>query len=360
MEGLQSFNFNVSSLKGKYQVRFDSFSETIYDLMGESDFVICDEFFKKEAEKVAGSRVIFLKSNEHAKDFSNIEPIISTLIENSFDRKSKIIAIGGGVIQDVCGFISSILYRGVDWVFFPTTLLSQGDSCIGGKTSINFKGSKNQIGNFYPPSKIIIDTHFLESLPEEEIRSGMGEMSHYFLIELSESYEFFCKNFNDPKKLNEIIYRCLQIKKDVIERDEFDKGERIVFNYGHSFGHALESLTNYNTPHGIAVANGIDIANYISYKTGRIKKTEFYKHRFLVSNFWEHSDVDVFLKKIEEDPSEYVDQLRKDKKSVDGKIGLILPCGLEKKLCLIDADEDFFKLLQQYPKTREQWLKLRK
>jgi len=360
MEDLQSFNFNVSSLKGKYEVCFESFSDSIHNLIDEKDFIICDSLFFEQSKKVAGSRVISIESNEHAKDFGSIEPIIWELIDGSFDRKSKIIAIGGGVVQDICGFISSILFRGVEWVFFPTTLLSQGDSCIGSKTSINFKGLKNQIGNFYPPSKIIIDTSFLKSLPKEEIKSGMGEMSHYFLIELGESYDFFCKNFNDSKKINEIIYRSLQIKKTIIEIDEFDENERVIFNYGHSFGHALESLSDYKIPHGIAVANGIDIANYISYKTGRIHKYEFYRHRFLISNFWDHFDVNVFFKKLEEDPSRYIDQLKKDKKSVDGKVGLILPCGLEKKLCLINADEDFYKLLQQYPNTRKQWLKSKK
>ena len=352
MEGLQSFNFHVSSLKGKYQVCFDSFSNTISELIEEGDFIICDEFFKKKAEKVVGSRVISIQSSEKAKDFENLSFIISELIDNSFSRNNKIIAIGGGVIQDICGFISSILFRGVEWIFYPTTLLSQGDSCIGSKTSINFKGYKNQIGNFYPPSKIIIDTDFLKSLPEEEIRSGMGEMAHYFLIELGDHYQFFKNNFNDKTKINEIIFRSLQIKKEMIEKDEFDTGERIIFNYGHSFGHAIESLTNYKVPHGIAVANGIDIANYISMSAGDIKEGDYEEMRELVSNFWNHPSLESLFIRMKISSEDFVDRLRKDKKSVNGKIGLILPKEKRKEYVLIEDNELIYYLLSSYFKKR--------
>ncbi len=165
---------------------------------------------------------------------------------------------------------SSILFRGVDWYFIPTTLISQGDSCIGGKTSINLKNVKNQLGTNYPPLKICIDTNFLKTLPQEQIKSGLGEMLHYFIFSSENDFIFFKQNFEENNFKN-LIQRSLEIKKSVIEIDEKEKGLRILFNYGHTFGHALESLDKSNDVirHGEAV--GIGLLSEIYYYDGKNK-----------------------------------------------------------------------------------------
>jgi len=230
--------------------------------------------------------------------------------------------IGGGIIQDVTSFISSILFRGIEWIFIPTSLLAMGDSCIGSKTSINFKSLKNQLGGFYPPSNIYIDTSFLKSLPVEDIKSGLGEMCHYFIISSRDDFDFFKKNsfssIADFKLMKEIIYKSLNIKKKYIELDEFDKNERQVFNYGHTFGHAIEGLKNYSIPHGIAVTFGMDIANFISFKYNLLDEKTFIEIREFLKQFWKG----YTIKNIHRD--KYMFALSKDKKNKGNQLGLIL------------------------------------
>ena len=148
--------------------------------------------------------------------------------------------------------------------------MAQGDSCIGSKTSINFGEYKNQIGGFYPPNKIYIDLNFLDTLSSGDLQSGLGEMSHYFVVAGEKDFTDYKNHYDmaltNKKVLEKIISNSLKIKKNYIEIDEFDQNKRQIFNYGHSFGHAIESLTNYAVPHGIAVSFGMDIANYISVK----------------------------------------------------------------------------------------------
>ena len=187
----------------------------------DGDIVIIDDNLDLEFDNS-----IRIKSNEKVKEYSYIFNIINSIIDKGFKRNFRLIAIGGGVIQDTTGFIASMLFRGVEWVFYPTTLLSQGDSCIGSKTSINVGDIKNLVGGFYPPSKVIIDTNLITTLPQDQIMSGIGEMCHYFLIDGRESMEYFSKNYLNPNGLKELIYKSLMIKKKMIEIDEFDQKEK--------------------------------------------------------------------------------------------------------------------------------------
>lgn len=257
------------------------------------------------------------------------------------------IAIGGGITQDVTAFISSIMYRGVNWLFFPTTLLAQGDSCIGSKTSINFDEFKNQVGGFYPPNKIFIYPAFIDTLSDAELRSGIGEMLHYFIVEGKQDFDMFKElyqqAFTDKKTLSKIISRSLEIKKSYIEIDEFDKKERQVFNYGHSFGHAIESVTNYRIPHGIAVCYGMDMANFVSVKMGLIPQRVRYEIRRVVETIWQGFDIDdINLETFKK-------ALSKDKKNIGKKLGLILNKGYGNIFKnIMEADEKFNSWLEEY------------
>jgi len=270
-------------------------------------------------------RFLVIEANEPNKSLSKCTEIIELLVVKKFRRNQQLLAIGGGVVQDVTSFVASILYRGVAWSFFPTTLLAQGDSCIGSKTSINLGDKKNLIGNFYPPSHIYIDAGFLKTLSAEDVKSGFGEMLHFFFYANSPFADKLIKNYHrllaDRGLLVEFIKESLAIKKSVIEIDEFDKGERNKFNYGHTFGHALETVTNYGIKHGQAVTVGMDLANYLSAKLGLLDPAVYACiHNKLIVNF---PDYDLSRCNM----VSYMEALTKDKKNLGGNLGCILSEG---------------------------------
>ena len=176
---------------------------------------------------------------------------------------------------------------------YPTTLLAQADSCIGSKSSINSSNIKNILGNIYPPNRIILDVDLLDSLEEEDIRSGIGEMIKVHAINSPQSFDDLSQDYimilEKKKRMEEYINRSLLIKKEIIQKDEFDEGLRNVMNYGHSFGHAIETATNYSIPHGLAETIGMDMANFVSAELGITTKFHFKRmHPLLdknISNF---------------------------------------------------------------------------
>lgn len=347
------YNFKVKSIIHEYGVQFiDVLQKTLEEEICEGDFIIIDNKVKslyyETLEKILNTYShIVIDANETQKSYQGIIPIIQHLIENGFRKNHRLVSIGGGITQDVTAFISSIMYRGVNWIFFPTTLLAQGDSCIGSKTSINFGNFKNQIGGFYPPNNIFIYPEFIDTLPEAELRSGIGEMLHYFIVSGKDDFNMFKENYQnaytDKEVLAKIISRSLEIKKSYIEIDEFDQNERQVFNYGHSFGHAIESLTEYKIPHGIAVSYGMDMSNFISVKMGLIPQEVRDEIREVTRNIWTGFNIDdISLDNFKK-------ALGKDKKNVGNKLGLILNKGYGNIFKnIMYADEVFDGWLEEY------------
>jgi len=351
------YNFTVKSIIHDYSVQFiDDTQKVLLSELKEGDVIIIDnkikELYKDVLEPIFKLyRHIGIDAHESVKSYQGVEPLIEDLIENGFRKNHRLVAIGGGITQDATAFIASILYRGVKWLFFPTSLLAQGDSCIGSKTSINFKKFKNQIGGFYPPNQIFINLDFLNTLSTWDLKSGMGEMCHYFIVSSQEDFERYKNEYpaalTDKKVLAGIINRSLEIKKGYIERDEFDQNERLVFNYGHSFGHAIESLTNYRIPHGIAVSYGMDMANFVSVKLGYITESTRLYIRELLSQIWEGTDItDIELQK-------FTVALSKDKKNVGKTLGLILNKGCGKIFRdMRPMDDEFIGWLKEYFDTQ--------
>jgi len=332
-----------------FVVDFKPVLEKVYQ---GNDFIIVDEkVYNLLQEKISNTKwndkLIKIKAHEETKSYLALADVIEQLIEGGFKKNNTLIAIGGGITQDVTAFTASILYRGVDWIFFPTTLLAQGDSCIGSKTSINFKKYKNQIGNFYSPREIFIDLNFLNTLDERDLTSGLGEMAHYFLVASEEDFRRFKNEYQTAREdfdvLMELLKRSLEIKKSYIEIDEFDKKERQVFNYGHSFGHAIESLTNYKIPHGVAVSIGMDISNFMSVKYGYLEEVKRNEMRELLEKVWRgYSIGDINLRDME-------NALRKDKKNKGHLLGLILSSGPGKTFKEFkELDEKFSGWLKEY------------
>ena len=356
MEATPIYNFIVKSIVHDYEVQFiNNFEQTLASELSEGDFLIIDNNinnqYQAELSTVLGQyNSICIDANEEQKSYEGIIPIIQTLINDGFRKNHRLVAIGGGITQDVTAFIASIIYRGVKWLYFPTTLLAQGDSCIGSKTSINFRDFKNQVGGFYPPNKIFIDPDFINTLSKKEMNSGMGEMLHYFVVSGQEDFSLFKslykKAFVDKEVLAQIIARSLEIKKGYIEKDEFDQNIRQVFNYGHSFGHAIESLTHYKIPHGIAVSFGMDMANYISVRMGLLDESVRIEIRQISQYFWQG----YFLDSI--DVPAFINALRKDKKNVGNQLGLILNKGygqIYKQLLIVD--DTFVSWIDSYFKN---------
>jgi 3-dehydroquinate synthase len=333
MEDIQQYNFIVKSNIHDYEVQFiDDVKTTLSRTMKEGDFIIIDNKVKLLyqdwlEESLINFNYIGIDASEQQKSYQQVEPIINELIKSGFRKNHRLIAIGGGITQDVTAFIASILYRGVQWLFLPTTLLAQADSCIGSKTSINFGQYKNQVGGFYPPYKIYIDPKFLDSLPFKELQSGLGEMGHYFVVSSESDFERYkrdySKSLTDKKVLGGLIARSLEIKKSYIEIDEYDKNERQVFNYGHSFAHAIESLTDYSVPHGIAVSIGMDMSNFVSMKKGYISQDIRQNSRELFEKIWVGYSEKVKVLDIDK----YLLALSKDKKNKGPLLGLILNKG---------------------------------
>jgi len=336
MEDIQQYNFIVKSNIHNYEVNFiDNVKKSLETELKEGDFIIIDNKVKSLypdwfEDILVNYNYIGIDAAESQKSYQEVEPVINALIERGFRKNHRLIAIGGGITQDVTAFIASILYRGVQWYFFPTTLLAQGDSCIGSKTSINFGKFKNQVGGFYPPNKIYVDPKFLNTLPFKELQSGLGEMAHYFVVAGEEDFERYKRDYAqalvDKNVLRGVIARSLEIKKSYIEIDEYDKNERQVFNYGHSFGHAIESLTNYGIPHGIAISVGMDMSNFVSMKKGYITSKLRQNSRELFEKIWDgYADQ---VKRLDIDS--YLVALSKDKKNKGPLLGLILNKGYGK------------------------------
>ena len=345
-------SFKIKSLYGNYKVNFiNSFKSSIKKNNNINAFYLIDQkiynlhkkFFKKNINK----NLILLKANENTKSIEESINIIKKLLIKNIQKDSEIIIIGGGVLQDVGAFASSLLFRGINYSFYPTTLLSQCDSCIGSKTSININNYKNLIGNFWSPKNIYIDTSFLKSLSNQEIKSGIGEMIHYFIYDNSFLFNKIIKNYNqvfhNRSLLKEYILGSLKIKKSVIEIDEFDLNERRKFNYGHTFGHALETLTNYKISHGQAVTIGMDLSNFISFHYGFIDAKDYYYNNNLLKLNMPKIKLNTY------DINLYIKALRKDKKNKNKKLGCIL-LNKNKKLQLtyISFNLKLFKNIQTY------------
>jgi 3-dehydroquinate synthase len=203
---------------------------------------------------------IVVECVENTKTLEGTHNIFDTLIEQKANIQTKLLVIGGGILQDLIGFCASTYCRGIEYNLIPTTLLSQADSCLGGKTSINVKGKKNILGTFYPPNNIYICTEFLKTLTSLDYCSGLGEVYKFHILENK------IDQFDIDGNIEDMIYKGLLFKGDILSRDEFDKGERKYLNFGHTFGHALETTSQNNLPHGIAVILGSMIASRIAHK----------------------------------------------------------------------------------------------
>lgn len=274
--------------------------------------------------KIPEERLCVLEATEENKVMGTALGICERITELPAKRNASLISVGGGIIQDITGFVANVIYRGIRWIFVPTTLLAACDSCIGGKTSLNYKKFKNLLGTFYPPDVIHIYTKMFQTLTEKDYKSGLGEVIKFNIMAGKHGLENIEGNIpgllkRDLDTIGVFVESSLSYKREFIEADEFDRGERVKLNFAHTFGHAIEVVTNYAIPHGTAVAIGMIMANHISQKRG-----------YLPPDIVKRSEA-VLLQVIDIEPallnrsfSEYMKAIRKDKKQESDSLTAVL------------------------------------
>ena len=293
--------------------------------------------------------VVTIEDGEEYKSLATVETILNQLFEYKLDRKSLLIALGGGVIGDMTGFTASLYQRGIGFIQVPTTLLSQVDASVGGKTGVNNKYGKNLIGAFYQPEAVYIDTDFLKTLPPREFSAGISEIIKMAVMFDKDYFEFLEQaDFANKESLEKVIERSVSLKAEVVNLDEKESGIRAVLNYGHTFGHVIENETNYKTYlHGEAVAMGMVMANALAVELGLLSLDETNRVRGLLIKH--NLPVDYII----EDVDRFYNKFFLDKKSANNKIKFILPNGLGGHTIRDDIDASLLKnVLTQFTQER--------
>ena len=286
---------------------------------------------------------IILPDGEAYKNTETLNKIYDVLLQNRCERNTTLIALGGGVIGDLTGYAAATYLRGVPFIQIPTTLLSQVDSSVGGKTGINHPLGKNMIGAFYQPQLVIADIDTLQTLPSREFSAGMAEVIKYGLIRDADFFDWLETNIKSLMKLDEqvlsyAIYRSCQNKAEVVARDEHEQGERALLNLGHTFGHAIENAMGYGVwLHGEAVAAGTMMAADLSQRTGWLTATEIIR----IQNIFKA--VNLPIKAPQLGVEKYLDLMGLDKKVENGKIRLILQQAIGKSVITSDYDVEKLK-----------------
>jgi 3-dehydroquinate synthase len=314
----------IASAQGDYQVTFyknlielNKVVEKNRDVYFLVDKAVW-EIYGKDLDCVDVKKLLILNGDENTKSLIGITQVIEWLNKNGATKSSILIGIGGGVIQDVTTFVSHVYYRGIKWEFIPTTLLSQSDSCIGAKCGINVLENKNQVGVLHSPSAVYIVEEFLKTLEKEEFESGFGEIFKLAVTGPNQFWEELKVHLSlhklDSSKVLTITAKSLLAKKAIIEIDEYERDLRRILNYGHSFGHSLETITKNRVSHGYAILFGMDLINYLGVLWGVTDRKFAEEFRELIQdNFPEFK-----LEKI--NVRDLVNGLKKDKKAVSGKM----------------------------------------
>ena len=277
-------------------------------------------------EKISSKElsVVTVPDGEQYKNMKTIEDILEHCFKEKLNRNSLLIAFGGGVIGDMTGFAASIYQRGIDFIQIPTTLLSQVDASVGGKTGVNNRFGKNLIGAFHQPIAVYIDPNFLTTLPKREFAAGVAEIIKMAVTFNKEFFQWLEENdLNCKDNIKTAIAKSVETKAWVVSQDEKEKGLRAALNYGHTFGHVIENETNYNTYlHGEAVGIGMVMANALACKIGYMGEDEALR----VKNLLEKYDIPTDYKI--KDVKDFYEHFFLDKKSLDNKIKFIIPKGL--------------------------------
>lgn len=313
-----------------YSVEFVDTLQKLHVLAGQKEtFFVFDAkvyvLYKDSFPQLPAEKLYLLDAVEQKKNMDTVLDICEKMTAMAAKRNTHLVSVGGGIVQDITGFVANSLYRGIKWTFYPSTLLAACDSCIGGKSSLNYKGFKNLLGSFYPPDEILIYPEFFRTLTARDYCSGLGEVVKFNVIAGKDGLakiekDIDCILEHDYEKLSEYVHSSLLFKKKFIEEDEFDRGVRILLNFAHTFGHALETVSDYAVPHGSAVAIGMMIANDISVQRGYLQ--ESYTER--IRNVCKKILTNIEVKSEWTDIDRLLAAIRKDKKQTSESINAVL------------------------------------
>ena len=304
------------------------FNETCLNLLkGENVLIISDSnvsklFYKKVSALLVGKTVYLfvINAGESSKNAENYLKILEFMAEKSFTREDSVITLGGGVVGDLGAFAASTYMRGINLVAMPTSLLAMIDSSVGGKTAINLQKGKNLCGTFYQPKAVYINTSFLKKLPASEVQNGTGELLKYYYLSSSRS------DFDNLSDINaKLIYHSLKIKADIVAADEKEGGIRKLLNFGHTFAHAIERVSNFAVPHGLAVAKGIKLALIFSKNYYKLSGEDI----IFYDNMAKSLDIDVNCPYLY---SSLIEAIKSDKKRNSNYIDMILISGDKKPI----------------------------
>lgn len=265
------------------------------------------------------------EAGEKSKNTNTVGQVYEHLIQHKFDRKDLLLALGGGVVGDLTGFAAATYLRGIDFVQVPTTLLAQTDSSIGGKTGVDFMQYKNMVGAFYMPKLVYMNISSLKTLPQRQFCAGTAELIKHGFIKDASYTQFIRENSakimeQQADAMEEIIYRSCQIKREVVEKDPKEQGERALLNFGHTIGHAIEKLSNFTLYHGECVALGMASAAHISYQLGNLSKEQATELEGILESY----GLPTSLNNFSHTPEEILAATKLDKKMECGKIKFIV------------------------------------
>jgi len=267
---------------------------------------------------------IVVPGDESAKNIRHAEDVWTKMVDMGCDRSSILLAMGGGVVGDLGGFVAATYMRGIPFIQLPTTLLAMVDSAIGGKTAVNLSAGKNLVGAIYQPKAVLVDPAFLETLPKRNVISSLAEAIKYGFIRDKSIFDSFVTRFDDlislddKELLSEIIAKSCRIKAQIVSNDQFENGERKLLNYGHTIGHAFETIQAYaGLYHGEAVMYGMKCANYLSHKKGLITQAQYELARDVLNRF-------ELPELGEVTPERVLEIVAHDKKNINGKLSFIL------------------------------------
>ena len=324
--------FSVASAQGSYRVEpFERVADLVAEI-GRIEHVVLvvdervAELFAEPLQRLAGIAVHRVTAAEREKTLAGVERTLLAMQAAGASKKTVVVGIGGGIVQDVAALAAHLWYRGVQFVFVPTTLLAMADSCIGAKSAVNLGAFKNQVGTFHAPARVLLCARFVDTLSDDDVRSGYGEIVKLAIIDSPQRFfalrdDLEGTGFRGPHLVH-TIRASLETKRRIIEIDEYERDVRRILNYGHTFGHALESVTGNGVPHGVAVAWGVDLANFVAMRKKLLAAPEYDEiHRFLKATFSRRPPAAY-------DAARLIAAIRRDKKASDGTVNLILPAGL--------------------------------
>jgi 3-dehydroquinate synthase len=343
--GERSYPISIQANLLKQKGILDSYLTTKKVVVVTND-VIESLYYPQLLTALEGYQVskIVIPDGEQYKNLATFEKVISELLSMSAGRDTTLIALGGGVVGDLTGFVAASFQRGIPFIQIPTTLLSQVDSSVGGKTAVNHPLGKNMIGAFYQPKAVVIDTNSLTTLPAKEFAAGMAEVIKYGIIYDYQFFEWLEQNQQaikrqDQAAMQHMIARCCEIKAEVVAIDEKESGLRAILNLGHTFGHAIEAELGYGSwLHGEAVSAGIVLASQVATKMNWLEASEFSRIQALLQAF------DLPIQAPQDmHYDDFIKHMRHDKKVQAGNLVFIIPQGIGKSVVTKDVSEEVLK-----------------